>query len=641
MEQSTENSDDYRDPRTNRPGIPVAPSMEPSLKITHAQSRSSPFTHRHLKIFLLALLLGGAAGVIAQILTLLIHLITNLAFYGHFSVQPASPAGNQLGLTVILVPVVGALLVGLMARYGSRGIRGHGIPEAMEQVLLNQSRIPPRLTFLKPLSAAISIGTGGPFGAEGPIIATGGALGSFIGQVLHITADERKVLLAAGAAAGMAATFGTPISAVLLAVELLLFEFRARSIIAVALACVSATAVHLAIEGSAPVFAMPAIAAPEASALFWYLCIGAVMGVLSTLISKAVYAIEDAFERLPIHWMWWPALGAVAVGVIGFVAPRTLGVGYNNITDILSGELVGGVMVLFFVLKFLSWSVSLGSGTSGGTLAPLLTIGGGIGAMLGSLVLTFAPGSHLDPHVAALVGMAALFAGASRALLASVVFAFEATLQPLALLPLLAGCSVSYLVSSLLMKQSIMTEKIARRGVQVPSEYSANFLEQIVVSTIASRLPVTLKASDTVTAVRQWITSQSTGSEHHVFPVVDAEQRLLGMITWKDIFTPIEFPDTVRLTDLPRKSPLIVYEDNTLLDAVEMMAESDQEYVAIVNRNDTLRITGIITWRDVMTSYQQNLRESRVSQKSIRFARKKRRLDYKQSKPHGSGTTEA
>jgi CIC family chloride channel protein len=377
---------------------------------------------------------------------------------------------------------------------------------------------------------------------------------------------------------------------------------------------------------------MPAVAAPTATALFWYLCIGAVMGVLSTLISKAVYAIEDAFERLPIHWMWWPAIGAVAVGVIGFVAPRTLGVGYNNITDILSGDLVGGIMILFFVLKFLSWSISLGSGTSGGTLAPLLTIGGGIGAAAGALVLTLFPGSHLDPHVAALVGMAALFAGASRALLASVVFAFEATVQPFALLPLLAGCSVSYLVSSLLMKQSIMTEKIARRGVQVPSDYSANFLEQIVVGTIASRLPVTLKAGDTVSSVREWIMSQGEGSEHHVFPIVDTEQQFLGIITWKDIFTPINFPDTIRLADLPRTSPLVVYEDNTLLDAVEIMAESDQEYVAIVDRNDTLRITGIITWRDVMTSYQKNLRENRVSQKSIRFTRREHRPRHRASK---------
>lgn len=624
--QADDNSDDYRDSRTVRFGLPVAPSMEPALRTTHLHSRSSPFTHRHLKIFLLALLLGAVAGIVAQVLTILIGLITNLAFYGRVSTELTSPAENQLGLWVLVVPVVGAIIVGLMARYGSRGIRGHGIPEAMEQVLLNQSRIPPRLTFLKPLSAAIAIGTGGPFGAEGPIIATGGALGSFLGQVLHITADERKTLLAAGAAAGMAATFGTPISAVLLAIELLLFEFRARSIIAVALACISATGVHMFFEGSEPVFAMGHVEAPVATALFWYLCIGSVIGVLSVLISKALYLIEDLFERLPIHWMWWPAIGAVAVGVVGFIDPRTLGVGYNNITDILSGQLAGEILIFFFVLKFLSWSISLGSGTSGGTLAPLLTIGGGIGAVLGGLILAIAPASHIDIHVAALVGMAALFAGASRALLASVVFAFEATVQPFALLPLLAGCSMSYLVSSLLMKESIMTEKIARRGVQVPSDYSADFLAQIKVRDIASSNLSTINGSQTVESIRQWITSNAIGTEHHVFPVVDNQQQLLGVTTWKDIFTPMDAPATHRITSLLHNTPAIVYDDGTLLDAVEIMAESNSEYLVVVSRVNSLHISGILTWRDVMSAYKRQIRESNISQKSIRFDRQKDNL---------------
>jgi H+/Cl- antiporter ClcA len=421
----------------------------------------------------LAILIGLGAAVIARLLTALIGLVTNLAFYGRWSTAFVSPAGNHLGPAVIVVPVVGALIVGVMARYGSPAIRGHGIPEAMEQVLLNESRIPARITFLKPISAAIAIGTGGPFGAEGPIIATGGALGSLVGQWLHTTPDERRTLLAAGAAAGMAATFGSPVSAVLLAIELLVFEYSPRSLIPIALASVVAAGVRITVVGSEPVFAVPPIAAPGAAALLTYTAIGAVTGVLAVVVVRLLFAIEDGFERLPIHWMWWPALGAVVVGVVGWISPNTLGVGYTNIEHIVDGSLTGAALVGLVGWKLLSWEVSLGSGTSGGTLAPLFTIGGGFGAMLGAAVAAALPGLGVDPRVAGVVGMAAMFAGASHALLASVVFAFETTGRPLAILPLLAGCTAAYLVSIRLNPESIMTQKLARRGTAVPREYRA------------------------------------------------------------------------------------------------------------------------------------------------------------------------
>jgi H+/Cl- antiporter ClcA len=320
----------------------------------------------------------------------------------------------------------------------------------MEQVLTNQSRIPARITLLKPISSAISIGTGGPFGAEGPIIATGGALGSMIGQIIRTTSAERKTLLAAGAAAGMAATFGSPISAVLLAVELLLFEYRPRSIIPVALASAAAAGIRIGFEGMEPVFEMSGLRQPTIVALAMYVLFGGLMGFAAVLVTRIVYAIEDGFERLPVHWMWWPAIGAVAVGVVGYFAPDTLGVGYYNISDLLSHRLTLGATAFLCGMKFLSWSIALGSGTSGGTLAPLLTIGGGLGSMFGAAAVTLAPALGVDPRVAALVGMASIFSGASRAMLASAVFAFETTLQPIGLLPLLGSCSMAYLVSSLL-----------------------------------------------------------------------------------------------------------------------------------------------------------------------------------------------
>src|SRR2546421_10759370 len=366
----------------------------------------------------------------------------------------------------------------------------------MGRVLLTRARTRARLTLLKPISAAIAIGTGGPFGAEGPIIATGGALGSLLGQVLKTTGAERKTLLAAGAAAGMAATFGSPVSAVLLAVELLLFELRPRSLIPAALAAATATGVRIAFVGSAPAFAMPNLGQPHASTLVTYIVLGALVGVVSLWVTRAVYAVEDAFEHLPIHWMWWPAIGAVAVGICGYFVPHTLGVGYDNIDRILSGDLTVRAVAILCVVKFVSWCISLGSGTSGWTLAPLFTIGGGLGASLAALALVVFPHLGIDVRVAALVGMAAMFTGASRALLASVIFAFETTRQPMGLLPLLGGCSAAFLISCLFMRNTIMTEKIARRGVRVPGEYAADFLDQIQAGVAASRPVVSLFAGE-------------------------------------------------------------------------------------------------------------------------------------------------
>ncbi len=429
---------------------------------------------RTLVISALAIIIAAAAFFVARLLLAAIALVTNISFHGSFSATVgATPLGNHLGLWVIIVPVIGGLIVGVMARYGSGAIRGHGIPEAMEQVLLNESKISPKVTILKPLSAAIAIGTGGPFGAEGPIIATGAALGSLVGQVFHTTPDERKTLLAAGAAAGMAAVFGTPVSAVLLAIELLLFEYRPRSLIPVAFAAAVASGLRILFEGSDAIFAMQQLMQPSGEALMTYVVLGAIIGVASVFITRSLYIIEEGFEKLPIHWMWWPAIGAVVVGVIGYFEPRTLGVGYYNISEILAGNVLGVALLSLVVLKFVSWAIALGSGTSGGTLAPLFTIGGGLGALLGVLCVHWFPSLGVDPRIAALVGMAAVFSGASRALLTSVVFAFETTRQPISLLPLLGGCSAAFVISSLMMRYTIMTEKLARRGTYVPTEYVA------------------------------------------------------------------------------------------------------------------------------------------------------------------------
>lgn len=591
-------------------GLPIAPSLGPMLEAVHVPIQASLIDRRVVFICALAGCIAVAAAFIAQGLTRLIAFITRLAFHGEFSFAvPSSPWDHRLGAWVIVVPVVGAVIVGFMARYGSKAIRGHGIPEAMEQVLLNQSRIPPRITFLKPLSAAVAIGTGGPFGAEGPIIATGGALGSVLGQIIETSALERKTLLAAGAAAGMAATFGSPVSAVLLAVELLLFEFRPRSLIPVALASSIAAAVRVAFEGTEPVFPMSALATPTGAALAVYIAMGAIMGLVAVVVTRAVYAVEDAFEHLPIHWMWWPTVGAVAVGLIGWWQPRTLGVGYSNIVDLLNARWSLGFVAILCAAKFLSWAIYLGSGTSGGTLAPLFTIGGAIGALLGAGAAKLLPGAHVSVPVAALVGMAAIFAGSARALLASVVFAFETTLQPLGLLPLLGGCSASYLVSALLMRNTIMTEKIARRGVRVPVEYAPDFLDQVLVSEMMSPRVVSLKAEQTLTDVRGWIAAHGAGTSHQGFPVIDDTGVLRGVVTRRQLLDP-EQPADRRVIDLINRRPSVVYDDLTLRAAADHMVNHDVGRLPVMSRRQPGKLVGVITRSDILKAHRRRLNES-------------------------------
>jgi CIC family chloride channel protein len=590
-------------------GLPVDASFAPTLAAARAPVRAPLVNLRVVFISAVSIAIAAGAGLMAQVLIRLIGFITNVSFYGRISAQFSSPAYNHLGPWVIVVPVIGGVIVGIMARYGSELIRGHGIPEAMETVLFGGSRIPPRVTFLKPLSAAIAIGTGGPFGAEGPIIVTGGALGSLVGQLLTTTAQERKTLLAAGAAAGMAATFGSPVSAVLLAVELLLFEYRPRSLIPVSLACATAQGVRLAFVGSRPIFAMPEVVHPHDYALAVYIALGAIVGVASVGATRAVYAVEDGFDKLPIHWMWWPAIGAIAVGVIGYFAPHTMGVGYDTIEGIVGGSIVGKALVMLFVLKFVSWAISLGSGTSGGTLAPLFTIGGGLGGVLGVAALHIFPGLGIDPRVAALVGMAAMFAGASRALLASVVFAFETTRQPLSLLPLLGGCTAAYLISALMMRYTIMTEKIARRGARVLEEYSADYLDQVLVRDAATRQVVALAADDTVGSVRAWLSSHAPGTGHQGFPVHDRNGNLVGVLTRRDIFNATE-PETRQLWQIIKRPPAIVFEDNSLREAADHMVSEDVGRLPVVSRENPRKVVGWLTRSDLLHAHRQRLEDA-------------------------------
>jgi CBS domain-containing protein len=436
--------------------------------------------------------------------------------------------------------------------------------------------------------------------------------------VISTTVSERKTLLAAGAAAGMAATFGSPVAAVLLAIELLLFEYRPRSIIPVALAASAATGMRIVFEGVEPMFPMRDLTAPTEGALAVYLLVGAIMGLFAVAVTKTLYKIEDWFDLLPIHWMWWPALGGVAVGVIGYLEPRTLGIGYANINNFLAGNVAAGAALLLCLLKFLSWSISLGSGTSGGTMAPLFTVGAGLGSVLGAAAAWLAPAWNIDVRVAALVGMASLFAGAARAMLACAVFAFETTLQPLGLLPLLGGCAASYLVSSLLMRNSMMTEKIARRGIRAPAEYMADVLDQVLVRDVATANVVSFNARDPVGKVRAWLSSGAAEASHQGFPLLNDKGVLVGVLTRRDLLDP-EAADDVELASLVKRTLKYVYDDCTVRQAANHMVNHQIGRLPVVRRSNPREVVGIVTRSDVLSVFERHIDEAERQSPTIRL----------------------
>jgi H+/Cl- antiporter ClcA len=489
-----------------------------------------------------ALIIGIGATFLAVLLLRLIAISTNLFYYHRFSAVSVSPAGSHLGHWMIVVPVIGGLLVGVMARFGSDKIRGHGIPEAIEAILLNRARVDPKIAILKPLSAAIAIGSGGPFGAEGPIIMTGGALGSLVAQWIRLTDAERTTLLVAGAAAGMSATFATPVAAILLAVELLLFEWRPRSLVPVAIASATAGVLRVYLLGAGPLFPMPVISnVHRVQFSIGALVLGALIGLIAAGMSRMMYAFEDMFEHLHVHWMWWPAIGGLGVGVGGLFFPRGLGVGYDNIAELLHGNAPIALIVGILIAKSLMWALSLGSGTSGGVLAPLLMIGGAVGAL----------GAHLA-HASleaqafwALIGMGSMLAGSLGVPLTAILFSLEVTHCLPALLPLTMGCISAYLVTALLMPRSILTEKLSRRGYHLTREYGVDPLELVIVSELMSSVPqseaftgapalpeVFTYADGTCRSAAELMATEGVAS----IPVVDrATRRVSGTLTLQDV----------------------------------------------------------------------------------------------------------
>jgi chloride channel protein, CIC family len=594
-------------------------------------------TPRVLQIIGWAVPIGAVAAVAAWGLLRLIGLITNLVFYQRVSGALVAPGEAHAPAWLVLVaPVVGGLVVGLMARYGSEKIRGHGMPEAIEAILMRRSRVEPRVAVLKPVSAAVSIGSGGPFGAEGPIIMTGGAVGSILAQGLHLSADERKALMVSGAAAGMAATFNAPLASVLLAVELLLFEWRPRSFLPVAAAVAVATIVRGPLLGTAPVFPMAADALhPGPAAELLCVVAGVVGALLAVSVTALVYFSEDTFARLPVHWMWWPAIGGLIIGIGGLIEPRALGVGYDVIADLLSGQAAVSLIVGILVVKSLIWGLSLGSGTSGGVLAPVFMIGAALGALEGLVFPAVGPGFW------ALIGLAAVVGGVMRSPLTGVVFALELTHAWPALLPLLIASSAAYGVSALVLRRSVLTEKIARRGYHLSREYDVDPLEVLFVDEVMHPAPAVLTVADLgrapasvlVSTVPRPDRSNGDGPVHaplqRLFPVVDTDLRLVGVVPRQSLCGPAAGIGVVAAGTVLR-DPLVVHGDDTLRTVASRFAERGVTSAPVVDRNEPDRLLGLVTVEHLLDGRLRDFAEEHHRERMLtpaRWVRRRRRGD--------------
>jgi H+/Cl- antiporter ClcA len=585
----------------------------------HGQDRAEQLgdfttTWRVVPISGLAIGIGIFAAFVALALLKLIGFFTNLFFFQRVSTALVSPAGNRLGWLELFVPVIGALVIGLMARYGSERIRGHGIPEAIEAILLKGGTVEPRVAILKPLSSAISIGSGGPFGAEGPIIMTGGVFGSLIAQFFQLTSAERKTLLVAGAAAGMSATFASPLAAVLLSVELLLFEWKPRSLIPVALASVAAAATRRYIIGMGPLFPVPLHAAfigPKG--LLACVLMGLMAGALSALLTMAVYAAEDTFARLPIHWMWWPALGGLVVGAGGLVFPQALGVGYDTIGALLSGHGTTDLLLGILFVKSVIWAVSLGSGTSGGVLAPLLMMGGA----LGGLASQFMPdaGAGFWP----LISMGAILGGTMRSPFTGVVFAVELTHDINVILPLLLAAVVSHAFTVLALRRSILTEKVARRGYHLSREYAVDPLEILFVREVMRPNIVALPAEVTMEELAHSLHPDQSRRRQRLYPVVDKETRLVGVVTRSELENLLKDGNQRRFGDLIRRDPKVAYPDEPLRMVVYRMAKTGLTRLPVVEPNGSGKLLAMISLEDLLTARSRNLESEMRRERVIPF----------------------
>ena len=605
------------------PSLPAAASDSDSddtserVPLPH-HLRDFTTTTRMLVLVGLAIPIGMAGAVLAWALLELINFFTNLFYYQTFSFAESSPANNTLGWLALFVPIIGGLILGVMARFGSERIRGHGIPEALEAIMISGSRLSPRVAVLKPISSAISIGSGGPFGAEGPIIMTGGAAGSLIAQFFHFTSSERKTLMVAGASAGMAAVFAAPIAALALAVELLLFELKPRSLVPVAVASVVAATLRRPILGDGPIFPVPPHHVDfDFSVLFFCVLAGLGGGLLALVITKMVYTAEDAFMRVPFHWMWWPAIGGVAIGIGGLIFPEALGVGYEVIAQLLTGEAPMRIILGVLLVKSVIWAIPLGAGTSGGVLAPMLMMGAALGALEGHLFPDYGPGFW------AIIGMAAVLGGTMRVPFTAILFTIELTQDVGMLLQLLVAVVTAYGLTVLVMSRSILTEKVSRRGFHITREYGVDPLEVLSVQEVMRTRIVALPDDLPIATLESIASGADQMRGQHLYPVLDGEGTLVSVVTRRELRARLQDSD-FRSAERPLQTrlwvrPTLAYPAETLREVAARMAETGLTSFPVVERDAPGHLLGLVALPDLLRARERQLSDERHRQRWMRI----------------------
>lgn len=514
---------------------------------------------------------------------------------------------------IILLPAVGGLIVGLLIRYAAREAKGHGVPEVMEAVALRGGRIRPRVSVVKALASSVCIGSGGSVGREGPIVQVGSSLGSTIGQWLGLSDDWVRVLVACGAAGGISATFNTPIGGVFFAMEIILGRFVTPKFGYVVISSVVADFVAHVFLGSQPSFSI----VPYDMVSYWetlsYAALGIIAALAATVFIRVLYKLEDVFDSWHIPEFLKPAIGGLGIGLIGLYSYDLFGVGYGDVfwTSTMSvnqamvGEIALSSLIILLLLKITATSLTLGSGGSGGIFAPSLFIGAMLGGALGTVAHMLFPGYIAPSGAYALVGMAAVFAGATRASFTAIIMLFEMTRNYTIILPLMIAVVISTVISRALNRETIYTRKLVRRGVDLRQINKASPLREVTVEEAMTwDFPTVLETM----SVRELMAKlRRTG--HHGFPVVNEKDELAGVVTIADVEAAIARGSLTGLTvkDIASKSVVVAYPDEYIHDVFIKLGSRDVGRIPVVDRRNRKRLLGVLRRHDVLTAYSKTV----------------------------------
>lgn len=505
---------------------------------------------------------------------------------------------------VIIIPAIGGIVVGLLVYFFAKETKGHGVPEVMLAVATGGSKIRPRVAAIKALVSSICIGSGGSVGREGPIVQISSALGSSLGQLFRLSEDKKRILIACGAAGGIAATFNAPLAGIFFALEVILREYGTRYFSSVVLSAVSATVISRTFLGSSPAFVTPPYQLLSSWHILFYFVLGFLAAITGWVFIKLLYKCEDIFDAIKMPSFIKPALGGLILGVIGLHFPQIFGVGYPSIEQTLNGQMTPILILELVGLKILATSLTLGSGGSGGVFAPSLFIGAMLGSSFGSLLHLIFPEIPVSIGAYALVGMAAVFAGAAQAPISAILILFEMTGDYKIMLPLMIACVISTLVLKGISRESIYTLKLIRRGIDILKLKRNDLMEKIRVSEAMFRNLITISESTSVRDAALMLKSSS----HRGFPVLDSNGRLKGIVTHQDINNALNSgKDKMEVAAIMTVNLIVSYPEETLKDALEKLGEKDIGRIPVVDHDDPEHMIGLITRKGIITAYNKEL----------------------------------